>query len=199
VAPDPPPPGLPSCWAWGRYTGSLRAGIRAWKDGGRRDLDAALASLLAEAVRAAVEATGWLRDPAGPIVVVTVPSSARAQRIRGDRPLDRVAAGATQHVLTGPAQRAHPPLAGPVVALRHRRAVADQAGLGAARRLANLASSMEVRPTWTQLVAGRRCLVVDDVMTTGSTLVEAARALIEAGSSEVAAAVIAATPRVPHA
>jgi predicted amidophosphoribosyltransferase len=45
------------------------------------------------------------------------------------------------------------------------------------------------------LVAGRRVLVVDDLVTTGATLREAARALGSAGAWVPAAAVVAATAR----
>jgi len=43
-------------------------------------------------------------------------------------------------------------------------------------------------------VAGRRVLVVDDVVTTGSTIHEAARALVDAGATRVAALALARTP-----
>ena len=188
VRPDPAPAGLPACCAWGRYSGPLRSAIRAWKDGGRRDLDHGLAELLAEAMSAALAAVCW---PPGPVLVVPVPSSARARRRRGDRPLDRVAGHAVQAL--GPSS-----LVGPLPLLRHRRTVADQAGLDAAHRHSNLLSSMEVPGAWPPVVHGRLCLVVDDVMTTGSSLAEAGRSLRQAGARDVVAAVMAVTPRLPR-
>lgn len=198
VAPDPVPTGFPPCFAWGRYTGPLRSGITSWKDGGRRDLDRGLAVLLASAMADA------LREPApgppggfswagGSVLVITVPSSARAVRLRGDRPLEQVTHHSLECLAGDPVPR--PRLLGPLDALHYRRVVADQAGLGAVGRFANLQSSMEVAPRTTELVRGRLCLIVDDVVTTGSTLAEAARAVRAAGATDVRAAVIAATPR----
>lgn len=78
-----------------------------------------------------------------------------------------------------------------VRALEHRRRVADQAGLSASDRAANLSGAMRARFD----LSGRRVIVLDDVITTGATLAEAARALREAGAEVSAAAVVAATAR----
>ena len=78
-----------------------------------------------------------------------------------------------------------------VQALQHRRRVADQAGLNASDRAANLAGALQARFD----LRGQRVIVVDDVITTGATLAEAARALRAAGAEVPAAAVIAATSR----
>jgi predicted amidophosphoribosyltransferase len=70
-----------------------------------------------------------------------------------------------------------------------RRAAADQRGLGRAERLENLRGGMLARRA-----EGIRVVIVDDVVTTGATLLEAARALRAAGAVVVGAATIAATP-----
>ena len=71
------------------------------------------------------------------------------------------------------------------------RAVADQGGLGAQERAANLAGALRVR----RPLHGLPVVVVDDVVTTGATLVEAARALREGGAAVRGCAVLAATQR----
>jgi predicted amidophosphoribosyltransferase len=68
--------------------------------------------------------------------------------------------------------------------------VADQSGLGASRRAENLAGSLRAVPSRTS-----RVVVVDDLVTTGATLVEATRALGAGGHDVVGAAVLGATAR----
>jgi predicted amidophosphoribosyltransferase len=80
-------------------------------------------------------------------------------------------------------------------ALMLRRRVADQAGLDHRQRANNVECAMQVRPRWRAGIVGVRCLLVDDVLTTGATLVEAARALRSAGAGHIAAATVAATQR----
>jgi predicted amidophosphoribosyltransferase len=62
-------------------------------------------------------------------------------------------------------------------ALRFIRSVEDQAGLSVEHRGANLSGSM----TASSWVAGQRVILLDDVVTTGSTLIESARAVSQAG------------------
>ncbi|WP_165495110.1 ComF family protein [Actinomadura roseirufa] len=78
-----------------------------------------------------------------------------------------------------------------VTGLRQRRRVADQAALTMAQRAANLAGALEAVP---ERVRDRRVVLADDVITTGASLAEAARALRSAGAEVVAAATVAATP-----
>jgi predicted amidophosphoribosyltransferase len=71
----------------------------------------------------------------------------------------------------------------------------DQAGLSAADRAANLAGAFEGRSRWAERLTDQPVLLVDDVLTTGSTLAEAARALSARGIPVLGCAVVAATPR----
>jgi ComF family protein len=65
-------------------------------------------------------------------------------------------------------------------ALHRVRATAAQSELTAPERRRNVRGAFAARD-----VAGRRVLLVDDVITTGSTVREAARTLLAAGASEV--------------
>lgn len=74
--------------------------------------------------------------------------------------------------------------------LRRDGAAPPQTGLARAHRLHG--------PTFTAApgAAGRRVLVVDDVVTTGSTLRSAARALDQAGAARVVKSAVATTPAI---
>ena len=194
VAPDPAPKGLPSVFATARFEASLAHMVAAYKDDGRRDAAPLLGGLLGEALDAAIRSTPaasqLLSHGNGPVLVVPVPSSRSSRRQRGDAPLELLA----QHACSGFSQRE----ALLALALHPTRRVADQAGLGARERAANLEHSMRVHDGWRPAVAGAVCVVVDDVVTTGATLVEAARALHAAGARTVLAAAICATQRRRH-
>ncbi len=123
--------------------------------------------------------------PTGGVLLVPVPSSRAAVRERGQDHARRLAAAAARALRSdGRAARALPLLA-------PARRTADQSGLSSAERAANLAGALRVR--------GRPppgpVVLVDDVVTTGATLVEAARALRAAGVPVTGAAVVAATAR----
>jgi predicted amidophosphoribosyltransferase len=216
--PSPVPAGLPPTVAALPYAGPVRRALVALKDGGRHDLVDALAPALAVALAPALAAVLPTLDAvpptpdAGPptlepaahrrsrsavrvtrVWVVPVPSAAAAVRRRGERPTVRLARAALGH-------RHGAPLPAELVpALRLDRATADQAGLDAAGRAANLRGAMSVRPRLRAALQGRACVVVDDVVTTGATLAEAAGALRAAGSGPVMAATVAATARRPRA
>ncbi|WP_259607763.1 MULTISPECIES: ComF family protein [Microbacterium] len=78
--------------------------------------------------------------------------------------------------------------------LRPTRAVGDQRGLGRTQRARNVHGSLRAAEPG----RGREAVIVDDVVTTGATLDEAARALRTAGFLVRGAVVLAATPRRPR-
>ncbi len=179
--PRPAPPGLPPPWAVAPYDGAVRRLIVAYKERGRTGLARPLGAALARSVVAAAGAHGL----SVPLLLVPVPSSRASVRRRGEDPTLRLArVAARTAVRLGTPARCLPVLA-------HRRRVADQAGLSAAERLANLRGALTAR----RILRHARLIVVDDVLTTGATLAEAARALRAAGAEVSAAAVVAATPR----
>jgi len=188
AAPSPPPPGMPSCWVSGEASGPLRAVVTAYKDEGRRDLAEVLAPWLAQALRAAVGADHAAREAlrGRGLLVVPVPGSPRARRRRGDVPLRPLVTSAVGS------------LAGRVFVadvLVATRTTLDQSTLDAAGRAANQAGATIVRGRHRRVVEGGVCVVVDDLVTTGATLAEAARALHESGARTVLAAAIGATTR----
>ncbi|MFB4282711.1 MULTISPECIES: ComF family protein [unclassified Nonomuraea] len=166
--PSPAPPGLPDCWAAAPYEGVVRRTIVAYKERGV----VSLAGVLAEAVtRTVVAAMGHAAEwTGGRFAVVPVPSTRRSVRGRGHDPVGRLA--------TLVAARLRGLGLGAVVwaGLGQTRRVADQAGLSSAERGSNLAGSLQVRPAAKGPPAAR-ALLVDDIVTTGATLAEAARAL----------------------
>ena len=167
-APTPAPPGLPPVVAAAAYGGVVRTLLLAHKERGRTTLVTPLGALLATAAAAY-----------GPgVVLVPVPSSPTAVRERGHDHARRLAAAAGRR--TG--LRSAP-------LLRVARSLADQSGLDAAGRSANLHGALVAGRS----ALGRAVVVVDDIVTTGATLAEAARALEAAGADVRGAAVVAAT------
>ncbi len=142
----------------------------------RPELMAPLGALLAAAVRHAHAPT--------PALLLPIPLDPQRLRERGynqawelARQLARhLRCPATPALLLRPVQRAH------------------QADLSRAQRLANLRGAFMLQPNRQLEVRGRRVALVDDVMTTGATLREAATVLRRAGASAVDAYVLARTP-----
>lgn len=185
VRPLPQPEGFPPTFAQTAYDGAVAAALRAHKDAGRADLTAPLASLLRPSLAAVL--TSVALPPAAtraPVVLVPMPSRAGSVRQRGRRPLVEIARRAA-----GPA----PTLA--TVDLLRVRDGPDQVGLDAAQRADNVRATMRPARSAQRLVPGAVCILVDDIVTTGATLTEAARVLWACGAQAVAAATIAATVR----
>ena len=78
-------------------------------------------------------------------------------------------------------------------ALARTRATEPQIELSAAERRVNVKGAFSVRGA--ERVAGKRILLLDDVMTTGSTMDECAKELKKAGASAVIAVSIARTAK----
>ncbi|MDB5461489.1 MAG: comFC [Caulobacteraceae bacterium] len=76
-------------------------------------------------------------------------------------------------------------------ALQRKRAGESQAGKSGSGRRRNVAGAFVCPDRWSARVAGKRILLVDDVLTTGATAEACARALLKAGAKAVDVAVIA--------
>jgi ComF family protein len=70
-------------------------------------------------------------------------------------------------------------------ALKRIKATAQQVGLGRSERASNVQGAFAVRPGARIEVAGRRLVLVDDVLTSGATIEACTRALMRAGAAGV--------------
>ncbi|WP_066939970.1 ComF family protein [Streptomyces sp. NBRC 110611] len=183
----PGPVGLPRVWAAAPYADEVRAVLLAHKERGALRLAGPLGGALAGAVRG-------LRPGRGPLLV-PVPSARRAVAGRGHDPVRRIALAAAGDLRREGAGVGEGAGARVLAVLRQRRPVADQAGLNAPQRLANVAGALVVPGAAGRLLRGRPVVLVDDLVTTGATLAEAARAVTVAGGRVSGAAVVAAPGR----
>jgi predicted amidophosphoribosyltransferase len=197
VAPTPAPAGLVACFAAGEYAGLLRALLLAHKERRAFGLAGPLGQVLARSVAAGLARTepGVRTGSRARAVLVPVPSRPATVRARGHDPLLRLTRGAAATL-----RRDDPVGTARVLRLlRQRLPVADQAGLDAPGRAANLRDSMAVEPAARAALARERTpvgvVLCDDVLTTGATAREAQRALEESGIPVRAMACVAATRR----
>lgn len=175
-------------WSALSYEKTVRRVILAFKEKSRIDLVAVLAAALRcslVAVQSTAYPEAFPRQPGvsgvGDVLLpVVIPSTRRAWRRRGFHPTMLVLRRARLLV---------PPL---WHALRLTRQTADQADLSRNDRAHNRAGSMSA----SSRLAGRSCLIVDDILTTGSTIKEATRAIHAVGGSVLGAATIAHTPLI---
>lgn len=166
----PPLPGIAvAATAYGFPIDSL---VQQLKFGGRQPVARVLGGLLEDAVR------GRYREDALPAALVPVPLHPARQRQRGFNQAERIAAAAGAAlgipVLHGGVQRS--------------RATPAQSGLDLRQRRRNLRNAFRVTGEPPAHVA-----IVDDVVTTGSTLLALGHALQEAGVTRIDAWAVART------
>ncbi|MDP2314152.1 MAG: phosphoribosyltransferase family protein [Pseudomonadota bacterium] len=160
------PPGITSGWYLGSYAGPVGAMVRAGKYEGNEAILWALG-----------RHCGRHLDVNAVDSVVAVPSSPWRRLVRGINPADLLAYPVAAHQGI--------PLFHPLV----RRRAQSQARVGRVLRAGNARGAYRV----TCPVQGR-VLLVDDVVTTGSTARACAEELLAAGADEVHLLVIAASP-----
>lgn len=165
---DPPP--FQWTAAAGLYQGNLRQAIHQFKFAGRFQLAASLAGLILDAAKNSIE-------DFSPHLLVPVPL--HFERLR-DRTYN-------QSLLLARALGQQLEITVPSRLLTRVRPTLSQQSLPAKERHKNLAGAFDVQGD----ISGRRIILIDDVMTTGSTARECARILMRHGAEQIAVVVAA--------
>ncbi|MFM8856176.1 MAG: ComF family protein [Actinomycetota bacterium] len=156
--------------AVGRYEGELRQLVTQWKFRRRTLLTRRLANIIVDELADRVKS-------ANVDVVTWAPTSDRRRRTRGYDQAELLATSVARQ-LRVPSRR-----------LLRRNGEGAQTGRNRLERLVD-GPSFRVRPVREPM----RILVVDDVVTTGSTLRSAGKALLAAGHREVTLVALGSTP-----
>jgi ComF family protein len=162
--------------SFGEYAGVLRGLIHLLKYDGILPAAPALGRLLAEAV------AQLGRDDGATPLLVPVPLHSSKRSERGFNQAELIVRSAAKHLPTRPEI---------ATVLKRQRATHSQVGLTREERVANMRGAFRV--TDPERVKGRKVIIVDDVMTTGTTVSECARVLKKAGAGRVWAATAART------
>ncbi len=152
-----------------KFTSPLREGIHRFKYEGQPQLAAAFAARMSDI---------WLANGLSSDLIVPVPLHASRLRERGFNQSELLA----RHV----AQATGMPAA--TNAMQRIRATQQQAHLDATARQENVRGAFTALP---QQIGGKAILLVDDVFTTGATLMECTSALHRAGAQSVIALTLA--------
>ena len=160
--------------AYGAYEGALRDLLHLFKYHQVKPAGPVLGRFVAEAA-------GKLKLPDS-LLVVPVPLWTGKRRTRGFNQAEEIARSFVR-------SRPGTGIQLDTTSLVRRRETASQTGLTRHQRRANVRGAFAV--TRTDQVRGRTVLVIDDVMTTGTTAGECARVLLRAGAREVFVATVA--------
>lgn len=202
---------LPPVFSAGAYTHELARCILAFKNGGRTDLTEYLVTGL---VRAAYELFGPLSSsPSQPkeisnktssqqIYLVPIPSTIQSARRRGFVPAELLAQQTLRQLRKTLLTDSFEFQLGRFLRQKSRLSSATgQKLLGVSARRRRTLDSMSIRPTLTSVLGherdlrGKKCVLVDDVLTTGATLKAATSILEKHGAQVIGAITVAAVPR----
>lgn len=170
------PPPYSGARSFGYYSAELSRIIQYLKFQHRRNLAGLLAPLLASTFFDC-----WERTELD--IIVPVPLHPKRRRERGFNQAVLLGHGLARLIAVPFSEHA----------LRRIRHTAPQVGLTDPERLRNVRRAFQCCDR--QAVAGRRVLLIDDVMTTGATVASAAEALLESGALRVS--VLTAARAVP--
>lgn len=160
--------------AYGAYDGALRDLIYLLKYDRIRPAAGLLGRMLSETFLDLAPCFD-----AGEPLVIPVPLHSTKLRERGFNQSEMIARAALKCVPLGPLETG---------TLARKRATESQTGLAPQQRRANVRGAFVVSR---EAVSGRDILLVDDVMTTGTTASECARVLLRAGARRVWVATVA--------
>jgi ComF family protein len=153
------------------FSGTVRVALHRLKYSGERRLAAPLAEAMA---------ARWRVAACGGELLVPVPVHAERARHRGYDQAFLLAAGVSDRL--GIPWRP---------ALERTRRTAPQFDLGRHARRTNVCGAFSLRAGFERAVEGRWPILIDDVLTTGSTLAACAGALYDAGAVAVSALTVA--------
>ncbi len=172
------PPEFDRAVSFGEYEGEMRSLVHLLKYEGIRPAASELGEMLASAISELLPAWGDSLP-----VLVPVPLHRAKRGERGFNQAESIARSALKNLPR--------PLEIAADILVRQRATQSQVGLTREQRLENMRGAFRVAHP--ERIRGRDVIVVDDVMTTGTTLSECARTLKRAGAERVWAATVART------
>ena len=180
------------------YSDAVATVVLQAKENSNRIAQKLMATVISKAIQ-----ESFAYSSAKSLLITPIPSSKSALRRRGEDFLKTIVRQSldfyeadikrnkSAHLITYPTVEL-------VELIEHRRRVKEQSGLQSHQRQINMEGAFMVshrrRARWAQSVAGE-VILVDDVITTGSTLIAAKKALNEAGFTVISAVTACATVR----